>query len=309
MRKVIGIGETILDIIFKDGTPIAAVPGGSSFNGIVSLARAGVETCFISETGNDKVGDTIIRFMEENDINTTYVDRFPDGKSPVSLAFLDNQNEASYLFYKEYPKQRLNIGFPQIEPDDIVLFGAYYSLNPAMRHKIVEFLDYARAQGALIYYDPNFRETHAPEAIKLSSSILENMEYADLVRGATHDFIHMFGLNTPNPIYQKVGYYCPNFICTQSEGPVTLFTRQFKKEYPVSPVPVVSTIGAGDNFNAGIIYGLLKYHVTRKQLPKLDEASWNKIIRYGMAFSSEVCQSYHNSVSKSNLEKLIQINI
>ena len=29
MRRVIGIGETIMDIIFKDGQPTAAVPGGS----------------------------------------------------------------------------------------------------------------------------------------------------------------------------------------------------------------------------------------------------------------------------------------
>ena len=53
MRKVIGIGETILDIIFRDEQPSAAVPGGSVFNGIVSLSRTGVPVCFISETGND----------------------------------------------------------------------------------------------------------------------------------------------------------------------------------------------------------------------------------------------------------------
>ena len=41
MRKVIGIGETILDIIFRGGQPTAAVPGGSVFNGIVSLGRIG----------------------------------------------------------------------------------------------------------------------------------------------------------------------------------------------------------------------------------------------------------------------------
>ena len=37
MRKVIGIGETILDIIFRGDQPSAAVPGGSVFNGIVSF--------------------------------------------------------------------------------------------------------------------------------------------------------------------------------------------------------------------------------------------------------------------------------
>lgn len=34
MRKVIGIGETILDIIFRGDQPSAAVPGGSVFNGM-----------------------------------------------------------------------------------------------------------------------------------------------------------------------------------------------------------------------------------------------------------------------------------
>ena len=49
MRKVIGIGETILDILFKDSQPMAAVPGGSVFNGIISLGRLGVNVTFISE--------------------------------------------------------------------------------------------------------------------------------------------------------------------------------------------------------------------------------------------------------------------
>lgn len=42
MKKVIGIGETILDILFKDNRPMNAVPGGSVFNSIVSLGRMGV---------------------------------------------------------------------------------------------------------------------------------------------------------------------------------------------------------------------------------------------------------------------------
>ena len=79
MRKVIGIGETILDILFKDEQPTAAVPGGSVFNGIISLGRMGVNVCFISETGNDKVGNIIKNFMEESHVSTEYISVFPDG--------------------------------------------------------------------------------------------------------------------------------------------------------------------------------------------------------------------------------------
>ncbi len=55
MRKIIGIGETVLDIIFRNEQPIQAVPGGSTFNAIISLSRAGAKTSFISETGNDRI--------------------------------------------------------------------------------------------------------------------------------------------------------------------------------------------------------------------------------------------------------------
>ena len=100
MRKVIGIGETVLDIIFKHEQPIGAYPGGSSFNAIISLARSGVNTTFISETGNDRVGQNIVRFLKDNGVDTTNVNVFPESKSPVSLAFLDDNNDAQYIFYK-----------------------------------------------------------------------------------------------------------------------------------------------------------------------------------------------------------------
>ena len=86
MRRVIGIGETILDIIFKGNQPHKAVPGGSVFNGLVSLGRLGIPVSFISEVGNDAVGRIIRQFMQENHISTQFVDCFPDGKSPISLA-------------------------------------------------------------------------------------------------------------------------------------------------------------------------------------------------------------------------------
>ena len=108
MRKVIGIGETVLDIIFRDNQPIQAVPGGSTFNSVISLGRAGVPVKFISEAGNDRVGRQIIQYLEDNGVDATNVCMFPNSKSPISLAFLDEQNNAEYLFYKDHPNDRLD---------------------------------------------------------------------------------------------------------------------------------------------------------------------------------------------------------
>lgn len=299
MRKVFGIGETILDIIFKNDQPHAAVPGGSVFNGLVSLGRLGVPVSFISELGNDRVGEIIRRFMEANHISTEFVDRFPDGKSPISLAFLDEANNANYVFYKDYPAQRLEVGLPRINEDDIFIFGSYYSLNPALRERMVEFLQYARERKAIIYYDPNFRKAHAHDAIRLTPTVLENLDYADIVRGSDEDFLNLFGKTDMQNVYKEhIQFYCRRFITTHGADGVDLFTDTLKEHFDAEEIQPLSTIGAGDNFNAGIIYGLLKYNVRHADLPTLGKETWEKIIRCGMDFAVEVCQSYDNYISE-----------
>jgi fructokinase len=299
MRRVIGIGETILDVLFKDNQPKAAVPGGSVFNGIISLGRAGANVTFISEVGGDKVGNIILDFMKENGVGTDNVMVYPDRKSPVSLAFLNEKNDAEYIFYKDYPNLRLDAEMPEVTDDDIIMFGSYYAITPQLRDKVKELLDRARKAGAIIYYDVNFRKSHAHEAIKLMPIILENFEYADIVRGSNEDFGFMFGMTDPDKVYQhKVSFYCPRFICTNGGEGLCLRTASLKKDYPVAPLQTVSTIGAGDNFNAGLVFGLLKNRIRRADLDELTEADWDKIIASGMSFSKEVCTSLDNYISK-----------
>ena len=297
MRKVFGIGETILDIIFRNDQPQKAVPGGSVFNGLISLGRLNVPVSFISELGNDRVGDMIRDFMEDNHITTEFVDRFPDGKSPISLAFLDDDKNANYIFYKDYPAQRLEVPLPKIEKDDIFVFGSYYSLNPVLRTRMVEFLQYAQERKAIIYYDPNFRKAHAHEAIRLMPTVLENLEFADIVRGSDEDFQNLYGKSDAQKVYKEhIQFYCDRFLTTHGANGVNLHTRNFTRHFDSPQIQPLSTIGAGDNFNAGIIYGLLKYDVRHADLPSLDQDTWEKIIRCGMDLASEVCQRVRGEV-------------
>ena len=298
MRKIIGIGEAILDILFRNNQVQAAVPGGSVYNALISLGRMGMDVTFISETGNDPVGKIILGNMRANGVHTGCVNVFSEGKSPVSLAFLNEQNDAGYVFYKDYPSRRLDVALPDIQEDDIVMMGSYFAVTPALREKVKELLDLARERGAIVYYDVNFRSAHAHEAIKLMPFILENFEYTDILRGSAEDFRNLFGLDDPKRIYcEKVDFYCKSFICTDGPHDISLFCKNFTKQYPVPQVKAVSTIGAGDNFNAGVVYGLIANRIRRSDLDSLNEKDWDDIIACGTAFGSEVCQSMSNSVS------------
>jgi fructokinase len=299
MRKVIGIGETILDIIFKDDQPIGAVPGGSMFNGLISLGRVGLKTTFISETGDDRVGRNIIQFLKDNHVDASHISVYPETKSPVSLAFLNDQNDAEYIFYKDHPNDKLDFVYPDIQADDIVMFGSYYAVNPVIRPQVQSFLEFAHSRGAILYYDVNFRASHRGEVMKLRATILENLEYADIVRGSSEDFEVMFNMTEAETVYRsQISFYCKNFIYTQGAEPLEVRgVGGLSKQYPVTPMETVSTIGAGDNFNAGFVYGMVKEGITREMLENgLSEEQWNQVINQAQQFSANVCKSIKNSI-------------
>ena len=300
MKKVIGIGETILDILFKDNQPMKAVPGGSVFNCIISLGRMGANAVLVSEVGSDRVGAIVVDSLVDSGVDVSCIYRYDDAKSPVSLAFLDNNNDAEYIFHKCAPSAHLDVEFPNIVADDIVIYGSYFVLNPLLRSKVKAFLEYARSRGAILYYDVNFRKNHAAEKLKLSEALIENLEYADVVRGSIDDFNVLYGMSDAAGVYkEKIKFYSSNFICTHAGDGVKLFTRDFVADYAVPAVNVVSSVGAGDNFNAGVVYGLLTSGVTRAELPSLSRDRWDAIIKCGIDFSAHACTLVDNYIEKS----------
>jgi fructokinase len=149
-------------------------------------------------------------------------------------------------------------------------------------------------------YDLNYRFPHKNDVMKVAPHILENLEYADIVRGSEEDFMCLYELNDVEKIYKdKISFYCKNFVYTAGAKDVRLLTGNFSKAYAVPLLDPVSTVGAGDNFNAGIVYGLMKLDIKHDDLPSLSEDQWNQLIEYGMKFSAEVCMSTDNSVPKN----------
>ncbi len=301
MRRVIGLGETVLDIIFKGEQPVRAVPGGSAFNCIISLGRAGVPAAFISETGNDRVGRWVRSFLQENGVDASGVCVFPDSKSPLSLAFLDDQNNAEYLFYKDHPNDKLDFTYPEIHRDDVVVFGSFFAINPVIRPQVVAFLEHAHNHGAILYYDLNYRASHKNDLLRVTPAIIENLELADIVRGSDEDFEIMYKKTTADAVYRsEISFYTKKFIYTRGSEPVELRAEGgLAKQYPVLPSEgVMSTIGAGDNFNAGLVYGIIKYGITREHIEQgLTEQQWDQIMQCALMFSAEVCQSMDNYIS------------
>ena len=285
-RRVIGIGETVLDILFKNDQPQKAVPGGSTFNSIVSLGRAGVPCAMLTEAGSDHIGDIICRYLQENGVSADYVCRHEGVKSHISLAFLNEKNDAEYVFYKDHASVSLDGVLPQIKPGDVILFGSFFAINPAIRPVVGKLLQEAHEAGAWLYYDVNFRKPHIADLPHVSGYIEQNMRLADIVRGSTEDFEYLYNLHDGDAVYQRVRQFCQTLILTDGARSIRIYTSAGCRTYPVQPIQTVSTVGAGDNFNAGYIYALL-------------QGMDNQADRIAMAqrWSQDVCRQIGNNIS------------
>jgi fructokinase len=122
------------------------------------------------------------------------------------------------------------------------------------------------------------------------------MSFAGIVRASDEDFAHIFGLTNPDKVYEKVKAYCHNLIITSGPKDLLLYTSKFMKRYAVPTISAVSTIGAGDNFNAGLLYGLFKNGANLNSLNNLSEEDWDELIKYGISCATAVCNSQENYV-------------
>ena len=269
--KIVGIGETVFDIVFKDGKPQAAVPGGSVFNAIISLGRtagtAAASTAprviMATQMGKDNASEIIIDFMQRNNVEITHAICVEGRQSTISFAMLDSRNDARYEFFRDSAMPKFQTPDIEFEPGDILLFGSFFAISPATRLQVRELVARARSQGAIIYYDINFRKGPHGNSPHIKEYIEENCALSTIVRGSSEDIGNIYGECTAEEAYRDhISSLCSNFICTKGADSTEVFSPGLHATYPVRKIETLSTIGAGDNFNAGVVY-------TLSQLPAL----------------------------------------
>lgn len=305
MGRIYTLGETVYDIIFRDNRLVAGMAGGAMLNTAVSLGRLGRPVSLISEWGCDAAGDAIDDFLSRNGVDTGWCCRYQNGKTVLALASLDAAGDARYSFYKAYPPERLNGIMPPFKKGDMLMFGSFYAIDPIVRPTLRAILEHAHQSGVMLFYDPNIRKNHLHQLAQCRPFIIENMALAHIIRGSHEDFINLFGTEHAEAVWQQL---LPGrcLIVTKGGESISLLTPGFSVHIKPEPITPVSTIGAGDTFNAGIAFGLRERDITPDEIPQLSREEWRRMLVVAGQFAADACMGYENYISTGFANTLLQ---
>jgi len=246
--KIPSIGETILGKKYNVG------PGGKGCNQAIAIARLGGNTNFISKIGKDAYGELALKTLEKNKISTENI--IQDGNQQTGVAgILVDQNTGknainvivgapSSLKISEIEKQinlikKSKIFLTQLEvPKDVTLHclktakenGCTTILNPAPASEISnEFYN------NVDFFTPNETEAEFYTGIKITNDQEAKQAADKLINLGIKKVIITLG--------EKGLFY--------SDGKEEIYLK-------ASAVKAIDTTGAGDAFNGGLAFSLLK---------------------------------------------------
>lgn len=302
MRKIYTIGETVLDIIIRDADQVTIKPGGSMLNTAISLGRLGLPVNHITTMANDKTGFFLRGFLNQNGVKGDFIRTIEKAKTNLALAYLDEQYNADYTFYKDKLAHQPTLKFPTVNSSDVILFGSFFCLNTNIRPQLLSFLNAAKQKGATLIYDPNFRKPHAHQLNQLKPFIDENIEVSTIIKASNEDLSLIYGLKNGEESFNYLSNKGKKWLFyTKGKEGAEFYNDNGSIKKTAPNISLMSTIGAGDTFSAGLIYGMW----LNKQ-PKLDDlelTNWETMLDFGIEFSAQVCQSLDNYLSNDFIKR------
>ncbi|MGK7378776.1 sugar kinase [Planococcus sp. 1R117A] len=236
--------------------------GGAEMNFAIGCARLGLNSKWISRLGEDEFGRVIYNFARGEGIDVSAVEFVSN--IPTSLNFKEiHEGGAGKTFYYREPSPVTSLTAEDIKDDlfndihAVHLTGVYLAINK--QHLLIakKIIEIAKKKGIVVSFDPNIRLKlwTIEEARAAYESIFPEVDV--LLTGL--DEIQMIsGKESMEDLISYIeGFGITDFVIKDGPNGSRLYRDKkwtIAEGFSVNPV---DTVGAGDGFDAGYIYGIL----------------------------------------------------
>lgn len=247
MSRIIVMGESLVDIV--DGI---AHPGGSPLNVAVGLARLGQDVQFYTEFGQDTHGTRITEHLAQAGVQVA-AGSVSERATSVARVEMDEHANAHYTF----EIHQLLPALPADEVTDLLHTGSIAAwIEPSGQCIVDAFKN--TSDDSLRSYDPNLRPDLVEDRNEAIQRIELLMSLSHIVKLSDVDGQWLYPDLDPWEVLEHVASLGPA-LAVMTQGGNGCLAVAFGQHYDVaaSPTTLADTIGAGDAFMSGLLYGVL----------------------------------------------------
>ena len=294
--EVTALGELLIDFTpagtSAQGNPmLEANPGGAPCNVLSMLTRLGHSTAFIGKVGADAFGDQLEAALTEVGIATEGLKR--DHKVNTTLAFVHKlaNGDRSFSFYRE-PGADMMLGAEDLNQDlidgcKIFHFGTLSMTHEICREATRQAVTSAKAQGKIITFDPNLRESLWNSLDEAKEQVKWGLTQCDVLKISDNEIVWLTGEEDYDAGVAWIRKYYPGIsLILVSMGPdgSRAYYGDIQVEEPaVLQDNTVETTGAGDTFCACVLHDILV-----NGLKNRDAAGLSAMLKFANAAASIV---------------------
>lgn len=239
---------------------------GAETNVAIGLARLGLKVGWLSRVGNDSFGRFIRKRVAQEGVDVSHVATDMEFRTAIQLKAkaVDGADPAIEYYRKGSAASHLS----QLDFDEAYFAGARHlhatGIAAALSASTMAFahqaLDFMRAQGKTISFDPNLRPMLWPSQEVMTQKLNELAFKADWVLPGLSEGKILTGYSEARDI---AAFYLDHGVkqVVIKLGAEGAYFRNAEEEGVVAGVPVpqvVDTVGAGDGFAVGVISALLE---------------------------------------------------
>jgi 2-dehydro-3-deoxygluconokinase len=263
--RVFCVGEVLIELARgADGT-FAPSCGGDAFNTAIYLARAGIETGFVTAVGDDPYSDSVLALAAAEGVAANLILRVP-GRLPA-LCLIDNgpSGERQMRYWREGAPVRELFELPDwmrvaesLTAARLIYFsGITLSLFSTQGlGRFFAVLEVARQQGAKVAFDGNFRPRGWRGDLQRTRTVfMEALKRVDIALPAFDDEAVLWGDPSPESTVARLqAFGIGEIVVKNGPNSALVATGRGQEFVPVPEVVVpVDATAAGDGFNAGYL--------------------------------------------------------
>lgn len=288
--SVLGDSNVDMSIILSDAKkldPPSLSSGGTCGNVAAGLSKLGQKVKFYGTVGNDIYGKYVLEEMKKDKVNTENLTLLDEHSTAMVIGIVQPNSERSLFVWPPKGGAHEYLDLNLIDKGELLESSWLHVSGISLRHDpinmtMLEVMKIYKENSIPISFDLNIRAELWGLNMEFKEIVFKAISYSDYIFGnSEEEIIPLTDSNNIHDAVKEIIKEDQTLICRNGSDSVLAFSENSLITREVFNISPIDSIGAGDAFNTGFIYGIVNEQSLDKALEYGNAVAGYKLLGYG----------------------------